>query len=63
MKTFSAFWGEGYCVETTEEHSLDWFDESRGYELEQSYILDALRVGEVADFSCITGTHRVTRIK
>lgn len=62
-KHYKAYWGEGYSVETTEEHELDWFNEEKGYENEQRYILDSLNIGDVANFSCVTGTHTVERIK
>ena len=62
-KVYIATWGEGYSHQTTEEHTLDWFNEDKGYDEEQEFILDDLEIGETADFSCISGVHTVKRIK
>lgn len=63
MKLFKCVWGDGYYQPREETYDEDFFTWRHGYDPEQIMIVESLRVGDKADFSCITGVHYVTRIK
>ncbi len=61
-KLFRAYWGEGYYKRGTRKVREVFFSNDNGYEPEMIQEVSALKLGEKADFTGISGYHTVTRI-
>ena len=65
MKLFECFWGDGYRGADNRSilayHDQDFFNEDRGYSIEDLELIDYLQVGEYAEFK-EGGEHWVRRI-
>jgi len=64
---FQCFWGDGYDVAgpegLTQLHLISFFTEAVGYGAEDVARIEALKIGELADFTSPSGTHTVTRVE
>ena len=62
MKTFIAYWGEGYTEEAqiiNSEEMIDLYEEDP----QCIELINALNKGEAIDLSDLSGTHYVLRVK
>jgi hypothetical protein len=66
MKMYECFWGDGYRgannMSILEYHPLDYFTENRGYDLDHIQEVNDLKIGDKANFNCMTGEHWVRRM-
>ena len=59
---YLCYWGNGYGQTTHEVHALQWFTPDCGYNHADAWRISELAIGELLDFTDLSGQHYVVRV-